>query len=285
MANLLIQFTSGQAVYAIVLNSSGQAWNTASAAFEVPAAANWANYAVPMPEQSAGNLTGIFEGNFPAGITTVGVYNVLFRQQSGSSPAATDANNGMIGGQIYWTGSVEAFPLASSAADACNVAMSATNISADAVQIGGASTTGIVVSDSHGNSVFSSPAMENVSSGGGNVNVTAWDGTPVSITDGLPNVQAVNSVTGGPIPINQNTGGMDNLRYVDINGNGVEAANVLIYLSTDWPGNPDEVQATAVTGADGRWLAPAFVEGGTYVAVFTKLGADGPDVSAPFSVG
>lgn len=88
----------------------------------------------------------------------------------------------------------------------------------------------------------------------------------------------------GPIAVNQNTGGTDNLRYVDIDGNGIGDANILIYLATDWPGNPGHVQAAAVTGADGRWLAPAFVSHGTYVAVFTRIGLDGPDVSGPFTV-
>jgi hypothetical protein len=88
----------------------------------------------------------------------------------------------------------------------------------------------------------------------------------------------------GPVAINQNTGGADNLRYVNISGEGIGEANILIYLATDWPGNPGNVQAAAVTGSDGRWLAPAYVSHGTYVAVFTKIGLDGPDVSAPFTV-
>jgi hypothetical protein len=284
MANLLTQFASGQTVYALILNSSGQAWNPNSSAFETPTAANWTHYAIAMAEQTVGNLTGIYEGSFPSGITTAGVYNVLFREQGGGSPAAGDTNNGMLGGQFFWTGSAEAFPLASSAANSVNVAMSAANVSANVAQIAGVSASGMVVSDSHGNSVFSATTLENTPAGGGNVNVTAWNGTAVSLSDGLPSVQAANLVGSGPIAINQNTGGTDNLRYVDSSGNGVEGANILIYLATDWPANPDRVQATAITGPDGRWLSPAFVDSGTYVAVFTKIGADGPDVSAPFSV-
>jgi hypothetical protein len=88
----------------------------------------------------------------------------------------------------------------------------------------------------------------------------------------------------GPIAINQNTGGTDNLRYVDSSGNGVGDADVLIYLATDWPSQPTRVQASIKTGPDGRWLSPAFVQSGTYVAVFSKIGADGPDVSHPFTV-
>ena len=272
MANLLTQFTSGQTVYAIVLNSSGQAWNANSLAFETPTAADWSKYAVTMTEQTGGNLTGIYGGSFPTAVTTAGVYNILFRQQAGGSPAATDTNNGMLGGQLLWTGTAEASPLASSAANSVNVAMSAANVSANVAQIGGASASGMVVSDSHGNNIFSTPALQNVPTGGGNVNVTAWNGTAVSLIDGLPSVQAANLVGSGPIAINQNTGGTDNLRYVDSGGNGVEGANVLIYLATDWPANPDRVQATAITGPDGRWLSPAFIQSGTYVAVFTKIG-------------
>jgi len=284
MPNLLTQFTSGRTVYAVVLNSLGQAWNTNSSAFETPTAADWSKYAVSMTEQTAGNLTGIYAGSFPSAITTAGVYSVLFRQQTGGTPAVSDTNNGMLGGQLFWTGSAEAFPLASNAANAVNVAMSAANVSANVAQIGGTSASGMVVSDSHGNSAFSAPALQNAPTGGGNVNVTTWNGTAVSLSDGLPSVQAVNLVGAGPIAITQNTGGTDNLRYVDSTGNGVAGASVLIYLATDWPANPEQVQATGATGPDGRWLAPAFVESGTYVAVFTKIGADGPDVSPPFSI-
>lgn len=117
------------------------------------------------------------------------------------------------------------------------------------------------------------------------VNVAQWNGSAVSLSGGLPNVSGGGGgIDSGPIPINQDTGGTDNLRYVDESGNGVGDANILVYLATDWPANPSAVQATAMTGPDGRWLAPAFVQSGTYVAVFTKLGVDGPDVSAAFTV-
>ena len=102
---------------------------------------------------------------------------------------------------------------------------------------------------------------------------------------GLPLVNAATVAAGaGPIAINQNTGGSDNLRYVNADGSPVAGAAIVIYLATDWPANPQNIVARATTGSDGRWLAPAFVASGTYVAVFTRPGADGPDVSAPFSV-
>jgi hypothetical protein len=109
-------------------------------------------------------------------------------------------------------------------------------------------------------------------------------GVNLTFSGGLPDVNAANSSGSGSIAINHNTGGADNLRYVNSSGGGVEDANILIYLATDWPSQPQNVQATATTGADGRWLSPAYVNSGTYVAVFSKIGADGPDVSGAFSV-
>lgn len=435
MANeLKTPFTSGQTVYAVVLNAAGQAWRTDTNVFEAPLAADWGHYATAVAEQST---TGIYDGNFPTAITTAGAYNVLFRQQSGSSPAASDSSSGMIGGTICWTGSAEAFPLASSATNVTNVAMTNTGISsapapgsidigtltanlsavlvrnylittgtttpvsADQWNVGGiynkvvyyaSKATGLYVWNNgsgwtisssvgangsaywttasgasvagpysaggtatgnptvvaHGNAIlntfqpdipfpanFGSLAISNSGvananitevasqaanasasvtfpssigtstfAAGGSVNATQiggqnvqldgnnllkvdveeWSGTAVSLSGGLPSVMAGNVVGGGPIAINQNTGGTDNLRYVDGSGNGIEGADVLIYLATNWPSQPDLVAAAATTGPDGRWLSPAYVQSGTYVAVFTKIGADGPDVSPPFSV-
>jgi hypothetical protein len=112
-------------------------------------------------------------------------------------------------------------------------------------------------------------------------------GVPVTLPSPPPSGYGSTAGSGsgsGPIAVNQNTGGTDNLRYVDSSGNGVASACILIYLATDWPGNPGNVQANATTGPDGRWLSPAYVNHGTYVAVFVKIGADGPDVSGPFTV-
>jgi hypothetical protein len=294
-SELKTQFASGQTVYAVVLNGAGRAWRTDSSVFELPTAGEWADYAVTMTEQST---TGVYEGSFPTAITAAGAYPILFRQQSGGSPAATDQNSGMLGGLVFWTGAAEAFPLASSAANAANVGMNGANLNANVLQIAGqaASAAGAVTfPGSIGTSTFSGGNV-NVAQIGGQavsldsnnflrVDAAGWGGAAVSLSGGLPSVNAANVGNGGgPIPINQNTGGADNLRYVNSTGDGVEGANVLIYLSTDWPSQPSRVQAMAITGPDGRWLSPAFVQSGTYVAVFAKIGADGPDVSPAFSV-
>jgi hypothetical protein len=106
-------------------------------------------------------------------------------------------------------------------------------------------------------------------------------------TDSNGDVNAVGGVTdSGPglVGVNHDTGGTDSLRYVDSTGAGVADATILVYLASDWPGQPGRVQARSSTGADGRWIIPAFVEPGTYVAVFARVGCDGPDVSAAFTV-
>jgi len=126
--------------------------------------------------------------------------------------------------------------------------------------------------------VGSSPRVTDSNSGFSNQSIP-WTGATVAI----PTIPASGGGIGA-IAINQNTGGTDNLRYTDAQGNGIDNATILIFQSTDYPGNPTAVIATSVTGPDGRWLNPCFVSSGTYVAVFFKVQSDGPDESAPFSV-
>ncbi|MDP9175421.1 MAG: hypothetical protein M3O30_16385 [Planctomycetota bacterium] len=126
------------------------------------------------------------------------------------------------------------------------------------------------------------PISFNGTSGQPNVNVTSWltaTRNPL-ITGNVPTTPGGS----GAIPLNQNTGGTDNLRYIDTHGNGIANATILIYQATDWPTNPTNVQSSSATGPDGRWATPAFVNPGTYIAVFFKLGADTPTASAPFTV-
>jgi hypothetical protein len=104
MANeLRAQFISGANLYAVILNSSGQAWT--GSVFESINASHWINYAITLSEQAA---TGIFIGNFPSAITAGGTFNLLLRQRAGSSPAITDLSIGSR--QITWSGSAEIPP-------------------------------------------------------------------------------------------------------------------------------------------------------------------------------
>lgn len=103
MANeLQTVYTTGKTLYAVIVNLSGQAWNTATPAFESITAADWGNYAVSLTLQST---TQLYIGNFPTGITTPGRYSVSIFLQVGGSPATTDT---YIGGQaLDWTGAAE----------------------------------------------------------------------------------------------------------------------------------------------------------------------------------
>lgn len=101
MANeLQAQYTSGKTVYAVILSAVGQAWNGTT--FEAPLAADWATYAVAATEQST---TGLYEATMPAGVSTAGLYSVLFYQRAGASPATTDTVIGK--GSIEWSGTAE----------------------------------------------------------------------------------------------------------------------------------------------------------------------------------
>lgn len=101
MANeLQAQYTSGKTVYAVILSAVGQAWNGTT--FEAPLAADWATYAVAATEQST---TGLYEATMPAGVSTAGLYSVLFYQRAGASPATTDTVIGK--GLIEWSGTTE----------------------------------------------------------------------------------------------------------------------------------------------------------------------------------
>lgn len=101
MANeLQAQYTSGVNLYAVVLNSAGQAWN--GSAFESLNSSHWTEYAVTLSEQSS---SGVYIGSFPVAVNTAGVFNLLLRQRAGSSPATADLSIGSK--QITWSGSAE----------------------------------------------------------------------------------------------------------------------------------------------------------------------------------
>lgn len=95
--------TSAVTLYAVVLNSVGQFWNTAGAAFEAFNAANWADYDIYLTEQST---TGIYLGDFPA--VAAGFYNIAILLRAGGSPAVTDDT--IAAGVLGWDGSAVVNP-------------------------------------------------------------------------------------------------------------------------------------------------------------------------------
>lgn len=98
---LILPYTTGKTVYAIIFSAIGQAWNTSGTpAFEALTSAHWTQYAITLTEQAT--ATGIYEGDFPSAIAA-GSYGVIAYNQAGGSPATTDLPVGEE--QIPWTGS------------------------------------------------------------------------------------------------------------------------------------------------------------------------------------
>ena len=89
--------TSGLTLYAVLLDSSGQAWN--GSAFEALLAGNWTTYALALTEATA----GIYFGDMPA--AAAGEYTYLVYTQAGGSPATSDVVRS--GGSLGWNGSAE----------------------------------------------------------------------------------------------------------------------------------------------------------------------------------
>lgn len=86
-------------LYAVLLNSTGQAYNTAGAAFETINASNWTDYDIAMTEGAA----GIYAGSMPG--VAAGVYSYAVYSRAGAAPAITDELLG--NGSLEWDGSAE----------------------------------------------------------------------------------------------------------------------------------------------------------------------------------
>lgn len=93
---------SGQTLYAVVHNTTGQLWNGTT--FETFTAGHWSSYATSLVEQASGGTgTGYYIGAFPSAIGS-GKYSIVL-YQSGGSPTLGDVAIGS--SQIYWNGSIE----------------------------------------------------------------------------------------------------------------------------------------------------------------------------------
>lgn len=102
MANELnISHNSGATVYALLFDAQTRIWN--GSAFQIPVAANGADYPIPLTEIGA---TGVYVADFPD--LDRGRYEVQYREQLGASFAWDDDR---IGSEVIdWTGTGEAAP-------------------------------------------------------------------------------------------------------------------------------------------------------------------------------
>lgn len=104
MANeIQAQTTSGLTLYAVLVNSAGQAWN--GTIWETIDAGNWTDYDITLTEAAG----GIYLGDMPA--VAAGTYQFVIYRRVGAVPAVTD--NQVDSGSISWAGSVVTTPSAS----------------------------------------------------------------------------------------------------------------------------------------------------------------------------
>lgn len=102
MANeLIINYPSSSTLYALLFDSTGNAWN--GSAFAAPGSANWLDYDIAMSEIAG---TGIYRASMPA--AAAGSYGWVVRKQAGGSPAVSDIAVGS--GEIEWDGTAEIMP-------------------------------------------------------------------------------------------------------------------------------------------------------------------------------
>lgn len=80
---LFASTTTGQTVYGLLYNGTGEVWN--GAAFVTPAAGGWSGYAISMPEVGG---TGRYVGDMPT--VPNGIYYYEACRQAGGTPATTD---------------------------------------------------------------------------------------------------------------------------------------------------------------------------------------------------
>ena len=104
MANeIRATYDSGQSLYVLIFDSTGQVWDAAGSNWENYAAAQQDNYDIPLSETAT--YSGQYRGTFPAAISS-GMYSVVLFLQAGGTPASTDDRVGDTG-IMHWDGSAE----------------------------------------------------------------------------------------------------------------------------------------------------------------------------------
>ena len=103
MANeIQVEYGSGNTLYAVIRNRTGQVWYVAGQTFEDWGASGRGagDYDIPLTERSGSRYVGDFDMNVPAG-----TYGVQVFRQVGASPAETDTL--ACSRDIVWTGQAE----------------------------------------------------------------------------------------------------------------------------------------------------------------------------------
>lgn len=123
----------------------------------------------------------------------------------------------------------------------------------------------------------------------GNYNTDLFDHTvdpanPVQLQDNA--TIFVDGGSGAPVgssktKIDHNYTATDALRYITAGSEPVEDAEVYAFEQADYDADAAAIQAvaTTLTDAEGRWVSPFFLDPGTYVILFHKPDAYGPDTT------
>ena len=82
--------------------------------------------------------------------------------------------------------------------------------------------------------------------------------------------------TTGSIPVDHNYPTTDSLRYLDVQGSGIDNASIVIYLKDDYINNnksKDFIKGSSTTKMDGRWNSPIYLDSDlTFIVEFYKQG-------------
>jgi hypothetical protein len=81
----------------------------------------------------------------------------------------------------------------------------------------------------------------------------------------------------GTIAVDHDFPTVDNLRYIDTNGSGIDNGIILVYLTSDYMNGNNTInfiKGTSSTKMDGRWIDPIYLDSGlSFTIVFYKQGA------------
>lgn len=100
MASLEVFSATGNTLYVMLRNVSGQVWNVGAAAWQAFNVVNWSQYVIPLSEDTA---SGWYTATVPAGISTSTSLRILVYSAVTGTPAAGDDNIGS--STVTWTGS------------------------------------------------------------------------------------------------------------------------------------------------------------------------------------
>jgi len=104
-----------------------------------------------------------------------------------------------------------------------------------------------------------------------NATATLRDATPI---------RAEELYGAGPIAVDHNYGGPDELSYQTIQGAGIVGAIILAYITSEYDNGQHEasfVVGRTTTGASGRWVTPLMLSPGNYTLIYYLTGLYGPD--------